>query len=208
MNGATKTAFIDVLFSMLIAVFCLFVLAFVSMNPVAEASKGVAAKAEFVIEMTWPDGSLDDVDLWLLLPDGRKVGFNRKDAGIATLDRDDRGAQGDVFHDGDEPKLIRVNREVIAVRGIMPGRYTVNAHYYAGFDEAKLGFKDEWGQPHIPLKVKLTKVNPRVVESGASEVVLRTVGEQVTAFAFEIDGRGEVTAFHASVDLPFVEATQ
>jgi hypothetical protein len=208
MNGATKTAFIDVLFSMLIAVFCLFVLAFVSMNPAAETSKGLAAKAEFVIEMSWPDGSLDDVDLWLLLPDGRKVGFNKKDAGIATLDRDDRGAHGDMYHDGDERKLIRVNREVIAVRGIMPGRYTVNAHYYAGFDEAKVGFKDEWGHSHIPLKVKLTKVNPRVVEAGASEVVLRTVGEQVTAFAFEVDGRGDVTAFHGSADLPFVEATK
>ena len=207
MNGPTKTAFIDVLFSMLIAVFCLFVVAFASINPRSQ-DKSIEQKAELVLEMTWPDGSLDDVDLWVLLPDGQKVGFNRKDPGVATLDRDDRGAYGDTYWDGTERKIIRVNREVVAIRANMPGRYVVNAHYYAHFSEEFSGFKDEWARSHIPVKVKLTKLNPRITEIGAAEDTLFAVGQQATLFDFQLDAGGNVSAFNADADLPFVEVTK
>ena len=207
MNGPTKTAFIDVLFSMLIAVFCLFVVAFASINPRSQ-DKSIEQKAELVLEMTWPDGSLDDVDLWVLLPDGQKVGFNRKDPGVATLDRDDRGAYGDTYWDGTERKIIRVNREVVAIRANMPGRYVVNAHYYAHFSEEFAGFKDEWARSHIPVKVKLTKLNPRITEIGMAEETLFAVGQQATLFDFQVDAAGVVSAFNADADLPFVEVTK
>ena len=207
MNGPTKTAFIDVLFSMLIAMFCLFVVAFASINPRSQ-DKSIEQKAELVLEMTWPDGSLDDVDLWVLLPDGQKVGFNRKDPGVATLDRDDRGAYGDTFWDGTERKIIRVNREVVAIRANMPGRYVVNAHYYAHFSEEFSGFKDEWARSHIPVKAKLTKLNPRITEIGAAEETLFAVGQQATLFDFQVDAAGTVSAFNADADLPFVEVTK
>ena len=207
MNGPTKTAFIDVLFSMLIAVFCLFVVAFASINPRSQ-DKSIEQKAELVLEMTWPDGSLDDVDLWVLLPDGQKVGFNRKDPGVATLDRDDRGAYGDTYWDGTERKIIRVNREVVAIRANMPGRYVVNAHYYAHFSEEFSGFKDEGARSHIPVKAKLTKLNPRITEIGAAEETLFAVGQQATLFDFQVDAAGTVSAFNADADLPFVEVTK
>ena len=199
-----RTAFLDLLLNTALAFACLFVLAFVHMRPPTQTAKAVEPKAEFVLEMTWPDGSLDDIDLWLMLPDGQKVGFNRKDIGLATLDRDDRGGYGDAYLAGSERRLIRTNREVIAVRGIAPGRYIVNAHYYAKFTEDVIGFADEWKLPSLPVKVKLTQLNPRIVEVGANEVTLSTVGEQATVFAFDVDDKG-APRLHTDADLPFVE---
>ncbi len=97
-----RTAFLDLLLNALLLFVCLFALAFMQMRPVQDG-RSIEAKAELMLEMTWPDGSLDDVDLWVLLPDGQKVGFNRKDPGVATLDRDDRGAYGDTFGTAPRP---------------------------------------------------------------------------------------------------------
>lgn len=200
-----RTAFLDLLLNTALAFVCMFSLAFTQMRPPSQADKSVDAKAEFMLEMSWPDGSLDDVDLWLVLPDGQRVGFNKKDVGLATLDRDDRGGYGDFYFDGTERKLIRSNREVIAVRGIAPGRYVVNAHYYARFTPEALGFSDEWQQPHLPVKVKLTQLNPRVAEVAAHEATLWAVGEQTTVLAFDVDAQGRATAY-TDAQLHFVEA--
>jgi hypothetical protein len=199
-----RTAFLDLLLNTALLFVCLFAMAFVHMRQPTDGGKAVDAKAEYIVEMTWPEGSIDDIDLWLLLPDGRRVGFTGKDAGLATLDRDDRGAFGDVFYDGEERKLIRSNREVMAVRGLAPGRYVVNVHYYGDFTEDMLGFPDEWRRPDIPVKVKLTRLNPRVAEIGTNEVTLFAAGQQATAFAFEVDAEGAPT-LHKDADLPFVE---
>jgi hypothetical protein len=199
-----RTAFLDLLLNVALTFACMFALAFVQMRPLAQAGNPVEPKAELIIEMSWPDGSLHDIDLWLLLPDGQRVGFNKKDVGQATLDRDDRGAHGDIYWDGTERRLIRSNREVIAVRGLAPGRYVVNAYYYAQMREDLVGFADEWRQDAIPVKVKLTRLNPRVTEVGTREVTLSRVGEQATAFGFEVDEEGHAT-LHADADLPFVE---
>jgi hypothetical protein len=199
-----RTAFLDLLFNALLLFVFLFALAFLHMRP-TQPGKSIEAKAEFMLEMVWPDGNLDDIDLWLLLPDGQKVGFNRKDVGLATLDRDDRGAYGDTYWDGTERKLIRTNREVVAVRAIAPGRYVVNAHYYARFTEEFTGFKDEWARPDVPVKVKLTKMNPRITEVGSGEVTLFGVGQQATVFDFQVDSEGNVLELSRAADLPFVE---
>jgi len=198
-----RTAFLDLLVNVLLAFVVLYVMAMLQMRPPTQ-EQAVEPKAEYIVEMTWPDGSLDDIDLWMMLPDGRRVGFNGKDAGLATLDRDDRGAFGDVFFDGPERKLIRINREVMAVRGLAPGRYVVNVHFYGDFSEEMVGFADEWKWPDIPVTVKLTRLNPRVSEVGSREVTLFAPGQQATAFAFDVDAQGAPT-LHKDVDLPFVE---
>ena len=199
-----RTAFLDLLFNTLLVFVVLFALALMQVRKPSQAEQAVEAKAEYVIEMSWPEGSLDDVDLWMLLPDGQKVGFRNKDTGVATLDRDDLGARNDVYWNGQERKLVRLNREVIAVRGILPGRYVVNAHYYSRSSEASTGFADEWKRPDIPVKVKLTRLNPRVQEVGSCEVTLFGVGQQVTAFAFDVGAKGDTT-LDSDADLPFVE---
>lgn len=199
-----RTAFLDLLLNTALAFACLFVASVQHMRPAA-AQASIEPKAEFMLEMTWPDGSLDDIDLWVLLPDGRKVGFNRQDTGLATLDRDDRGAYGDVFRDGDQVKVIRANREVVALRGIAPGRYIVNAHHYNRFTEAAVGVPDEWKRSEVPVKVKLTKINPRIAEIGEHAVTLSSVGQQATVFAFQVDTAGNVSEFATDADLQFVE---
>jgi hypothetical protein len=197
-----RTAFLDLLLNTALLFVCLFALAFIHMRPPTQ-EKSVEQKAELIVEMTWPDGSLDDVDLWLMTPGGERVGFNRKDGSTATLDRDDRGAYGDTYWDGTERKLIAVNREVIAVRALVAGRYIVNAHYYSNFEASSVGFPETHEGP-IPVRVKLTKLNPRVQEIGSNEVTLFAVAQQVTAFAFEVGADGAVV-MDKTADVPFVE---
>jgi hypothetical protein len=201
--NAIRTAFLDLLFNTLLVFVVLFVMAFLHMRPPTQ-DKAVEPKAELVLEMNWPEGSLDDLDLWLLTPSGEKIGFNRQDGSIATLDRDDRGAYGDTYFVGTERKLNRTNREVMAVRSIVPGRYVVNVHYYSDFTAESVGFEEPHSGP-ITARVKLIDVNPRMRDVGANDVTLFAVGQQVTAFAFEVDADGAVTALDKAADLPFVE---
>lgn len=204
----TNRAFLDLLLNLVMLFIMLFVVAFLLIRPPTETAKAVEMKAELVIEMDWPGGSLDDIDLWLLLPDGRRVGFPNKDTGIATLDRDDRGAWGDVVnHDDGRRELIAVNREVIAIRGILPGRYVVNAHYFSNYTAEALGFAETHEGP-IPAQIRLSALNPRVRELAQGKVILEKVGDQGTALAFWVGHSGEVERIDTAFDLPFVGVFQ
>lgn len=201
-------AFLDLLLNLVLLFVMLFAVAFLLIRPPTETAKSVEMKAELVIEMEWPGGSLDDIDLWVLLPDGRRVGFPNKDTGIATLDRDDRGAWGDVVtHDDGRRELIRINHEVVAIRGILPGRYVVNAHYFSNYSPEALGFEETHDGP-VPAKIKLTALNPRVRELAENTVVLEHVGAQATALAFWVGQTGEVERVDTAFDLPFVGVFQ
>ena len=192
------------LFNMTLAFAFLFLMAFLLIRPPAESQKSIQMKAEFILTLTWPDGSLDDQDLWLLLPNGKKLGYSRKDLGYATLDRDDRGAFGNFFPDDKGVmQLIPSRREIITIRAIMPGRYVVNVHTYSQ--------ANTWGEFQsttlMPYNttVTLSKINPIVTDIIKKNVLVERVAEQVTAFAFTIDEEGKVISVETDVDEPFIE---
>ena len=126
----SNLAFVDFLFILLLAFISMFILALILINPVTKKSE-VERKAEFIITLEWDDKSRDDVDIWVGDPAGKVVSFRNKTVDVMHLDKDDLGQINDTirFPDG-TTQIIYLNREVVTLRGWMPGEYTINAHMY------------------------------------------------------------------------------
>ena len=127
----SSLAFTDLLFNVLIGFVFMFIVAFILINPVQKDAE-IEAKAEFMVIMEWDDQSHYDVDLWMQDPVGNIVGFPNLHAGLLHLDKDDLGQSNDtVFLADGTKKVIYLNREVMTIRGIVPGEYIVNNHLYS-----------------------------------------------------------------------------
>lgn len=172
-------AFTDLLFNALLGFVLMFVLAFLLINPVAR-SGAVDPKAEFLITLAWPDGRLDDVDLYVEDPTGNLVWFRRREAGLMHLDRDDLGEAGDVLEVDGLSIRNPLNQEVVTIRGILPGEYVVNVHLYRAREEQM-----------VPATVKIEKLNPKVevVFYGTSELFRQGDERTLARFTIRSDGR-------------------
>jgi len=174
--------FYDMLFNMLIAfVFC-FVVAMLAFNPKARKSGDIPAKAEFMVTVSWPDGNPNDIDTWVQEPSGKVLWFRQRDAGLLHLDRDDRGAKNaSVLVNGREFSSP-IRQEIVTLRGILPGEYVVNAHYY-----------DSKDQMPVDVSVTVVKVNPQaeIVFNGTQQIPAK--GDERTLVRFTLDESGQVT---------------
>lgn len=191
-------SFLDMLFNYLLAFAMLLLIALLLIRP-PTTDGAVKFRAEFVLTMTWPDGAFDDIDMWLMLPDGRKVFFRSKDVDYVTLDRDDLGAVADFYTDADgKRQLTMINREMMTIRALVPGRYVIAAHVYAArskqFDYGSPG--REW-QSDTPLpyaaKLEVVKLNPRVTDVLRASVLLTAQGQEAVFAAFDVDHEGNAT---------------
>jgi hypothetical protein len=173
--------FYDMLFNMLIAfVFC-FLIALLAMNPKALKAGDIPAKAEFILNVSWPDMNPNDIDTWVQDPAGNKVWFRAREAGLMHLDRDDRGLANDSIVVNGKQLVNPLNQEVVTLRGIAAGEYTVNAHYYDSKD----------GQP-VEVTVSIIKVNPRAEVVYYGQVTLARKGDEATAARFTVLPDGSV----------------
>lgn len=142
--------FYDMLFNMLIAfVFC-FVVAMLSFNPLARKAGDVPAKAEFIVTISWPDNNPNDIDAWVLEPTGKVLWFRQRDAGMLHLDRDDRGSKNNALIVNGREISNPIRQEIVTLRGLVPGEYVVNAHYYESRDQLP-----------VDVSVAVVKVNPQ-----------------------------------------------
>ena len=174
--------FYDMLFNMLIAfVFC-FIIAMLAMNPKALKSGDIPAKAEFIITLSWPDMNPNDIDLWVQDPGGNLVWFRAREAGLMHLDRDDRGLANDSIVVNGKSIVNPLNQEVVTLRGVAPGEYTVNAHYYDSKD----------GKP-VEVAVSILKVNPRAEVIFYGAMTLARKGDEATAARFTVLPDGSVS---------------
>src|SRR6266436_479016 len=168
------------LFKGLQVVAFLFFIALLAMNPEAKEGK-IEAKAEFIITMGWPDNHPDDIDLYVEDPLGNIVWYHAREAGFMTLDRDDRGAANNSITVDGRRITSPIRQETVSIRGIVPGEYTVNVHYF-------LATK---GGP-VPAAVKVEKVNPTVEVIAYDTVQLSRMGEEKTAVRFRLAANGSV----------------
>lgn len=174
--------FYDMLFNMLIAfVFC-FIVALLAMNPKALKSGDIPSKAEFIVNVSWPDLNPNDIDTWVQDPGGNLVWFRAREAGLMHLDRDDRGLQGDVIVVNGREVVNPLNQEVVTIRGIEPGEFTVNLQYY----------ETRNGEP-VEATISIIKVNPRAEVVFYGQVVLPRKGDEATAARFTVLPDGSVT---------------
>lgn len=176
--------FIDLLFNALLGFTFLFLVAVMFMNP--EARKGrVDLKAEYIISVTWPDHLADDIDLWVQDPIGETVSYLRKDAGWLHLDRDDRGEVNDTIEINGERVTYPINQEIVTIRGIIPGEYTVNLYYYTA------------AQPNpVEALVKVDRVNPTLQTVFVRKLELVEQDDEHTVVRFTLDGNGDISGIN------------
>lgn len=173
--------FYDMLFNMLIAfVFC-FIIALLAMNPKALKIGDIPSKAEYIITVGWPDRNPNDIDTWVQDPGGNLVWFRAREAGLMYLDRDDRGDANDAILINGQRIVSPFRQEVVTVRGIVPGEFTVNVQYYQSRD----------GQP-VDVNVSIIKVNPRAEVVFYGQLKLARPGDEATAARFTIQPDGKV----------------
>ncbi|MBY0466790.1 MAG: hypothetical protein K2W33_17780 [Burkholderiales bacterium] len=174
--------FYDMLFNMLIAfVFC-FVVALLAFNPKARKSGDIPAKAEFMVTVSWPDNNPNDIDTWVQEPSGKVLWFRQRDAGLLHLDRDDRGAKNATVLVNGREFSSPIRQEIVTLRGVLPGEYVVNAHYY-----------DSKDQLPVDVSVTVVKVNPQaeIVFNGTQQIPAK--GDERTLVRFTLDDAGQVT---------------
>ena len=182
--------FYDMLFNMLIAfVFC-FLIALLAMNPKALKAGDIPAKAEYIITLSWPDLDPNDIDLWVQNPQGNTVFYREREAGLMHLDRDDRGLSNDTIVVNGLKIVNPLNQEVVTIRGIAPGEYVVNAHY---FESREVDANNpNAGQP-VEVNLSVVKVNPRAEVVYYAKQTLNGRGEEATLARFTVQGDGTVT---------------
>lgn len=171
---AGSDPFTDLLFNILLGFILLFFISIVYLNPEDDAGK-IDIEAEYVITVTWEDDSEDDIDAWVEDPRGQVAFYKKRETEILHLDRDDRGMLNDKITVEGKEVNNPLNQEVLALRGFMPGEYTVNIHYY----------ESESFKP-VSVAVKIARVNPVYEIAYYGTTTLEEKGVEKTAVRFTI----------------------
>jgi len=168
------------LFKALQVIAFLFFIALLAVSPDSKDGK-VDSKAEFLITMDWPDNHPDDLDLFVQDPVGNIAWYRHREAGFLTLDRDDRGGVNDFIIVNGKKILSPIREEIVTLRGIVAGEYTVNVSH----------FQATTGQP-VAASIKVQKLNPAVQVIFDNKVMLDHSGQERTAVRFRLDSEGKV----------------
>ena len=178
--------FTDMLFNILLGFAFLFIVAFLLIKPEAK-KEDFERRAEFVVVMEWDNDASGDVDLYVEDPTGRQVSFRYHNHNFMHLDKDDLGAMNDTVVNADGSKTtIAINREVVTIRGIIKGEYTVNGHYYS-VRSPKINKE----KPVITVRVELHKVNPYTI-AWVGEKTFTHRGQEETFLRFRLDQEGKL----------------
>lgn len=179
MDEETLTVWLDTALLMLGSFVLMSVLMMTIINPPAESKEADAkSPGNVVIEAQWPDGLDADVDLWVQAPGDVPVGYSNKGGEFFNLLRDDLGKISDVTD---------LNYEVAYSRGIPGGEYTVNIHMYRS------------GAANFPVPVKIVASLKGSPEESTRQILATTIdlnreNEEMTAFRFRLDGKGNLVA--------------
>jgi uncharacterized protein YfaP (DUF2135 family) len=131
--------------------------------------------------MDWPDNHPDDLDLFVQDPTGNIAWYRHREAGFLTLDRDDRGGANDFIMVNGKKIPSPIREEIVTVRGIVPGEYTVNVSH----------FQATTGAP-VTATVKVQKLNPTAQVIFDDKLTLDHTGDEKTAVRFRLDTEGKV----------------
>ena len=178
--------FTDLLFNILVGFAFLFIIAFLLIKPEAK-KEDFNRRAEFVVVMEWDNDASGDIDLYVEDPTGKQVSFRYHNHNFMHLDKDDLGAMNDTVVNADGSiSTVKINREVVTIRGIIKGEYTINGHYYSIRSYDKINKR----KPVITVRVELHKVNPYTIAwVGEKEFTHR--GQEETFLRFRLDENGK-----------------
>ena len=195
----SSLGFIDLLFNILLGFAFLFIIAFLLIKPEAK-KKDFDRRAEFVIILEWDHEAPDDLDLYVQDPTNDKVSFRLPIANYMHLDKDDLGMRNDTIINADgTTSTVKINREVVTIRGIIAGEYIINAHYYSTRvysgsqlepDERTVDYRNK-PQRDLTVKIELHKVTPySVLWAGEKKFTHR--GQEETFLRFRLDTDGNI----------------
>ena len=179
--------FTDLLFNILVGFAFLFIIAFLLIKPEAK-KEDFERRAEFVVVMEWDNDATGDIDFYVEDPTNKQVSFRYHNHNYMHLDKDDLGAMNDSVVNADGTiSTVKINREVVTIRGIIKGEYTINGHYYSLRNYDKINPK----KPVLTVKVELHKVNPySIMWVGEKEFNHR--GQEETFLRFRLDKDGNI----------------
>jgi len=206
--------FTDMLFNILVGFAFLFIVAFLLIKPEAK-KEDFERKAEFVVVMEWDHDQPDDIDLYVQDPTNSTVHFRLPITNFMYLDKDDLGFANDIVKnvDGTITK-VNINREVVTIRGIIPGEYIINAHYYSARkwsgqtlstnvdNSYELGKGKSTGKK-LTVKIELYKVDPYKIWWIGEKTFTRR-GQEETFVRFTIDPDGKQVGDFTYVEKKFV----
>jgi len=172
MNNKYATSYLDALFCFLMVFVVITSLIKHTTTPQEAAHK---PNAIYEIVLTWEGNA--DLDMWVQDPQGRKIGFSRREGGdgsLCSLNRDSLGASR-TEADSQGQVVNKTCEEICTIRGFIPGEFIVNVHSYNINDSA------------VPLKVKvkLIRVKP-YAEVVVEEHEFSRTGEEITFFRFTL----------------------
>ena len=208
--------FTDMLFNILVGFAFLFIVAFLLIKPEAK-KQDFERKAEFVVVMEWDHDQPDDIDLYVQDPTNSTVHFRLPITNFMYLDKDDLGYANDIVKnvDGTITK-VNINREVVTIRGIIPGEYIINAHYYSArkWTGRTLAtnmnnsgvYEVRKGKPtgkQLTVKIELHKVDPYKIWWIGEKTFTRR-GQEETFVRFTIDSDGKLVGSFTYVEKDFV----
>lgn len=180
---SSNTSFLDLLFNSLLAFVAFFMISLLNIKDDESKSSIEIPKAEFLVTLTWASANNDDVDIWMTDPLENLVYFSRKEDGLMHLDRDDIGNKNDEINLPDGKTFYyRENREVITLRGYIPGEYCINLHMFVKRDPG----------PTVAT-VKIEKMNPYKTIL-IKEMRLENTGDELTVCRFNMSKDGVVTS--------------
>jgi hypothetical protein len=208
--------FTDMLFNILVGFAFLFIVAFLLIKPEAK-KEDFERKAEFVVVLEWDHDQPDDIDLYVQDPTNSTVHFRLPITNFMYLDKDDLGYANDIVKniDGTITK-VNINREVVTIRGIIPGEYIINAHYYSARKwtgrtlATNMGgggvYEVRKGKPsgkQLTVKIELHKVDPYKIWWIGEKTFTRR-GQEETFVRFTIDSDGKQVGGFTYVEKDFV----
>lgn len=178
----SSIGFTDLLFNLVIGFVYLFVIAFILINPVAKKGD-VEKKAEYIVVIEWNHEYNDDIDLWIKDPAGNIVSFLTKSSGLMNLEKDDLGTSNDSIVTNGDTKTIFLNREVVTLRGTIPGEYEVMAHVY----NRKFTTYKGSARQDLPgdILVSVIKINP-YFEAYTSKRPYIETGQNISLVRFSV----------------------
>lgn len=183
----TNLAFVDLLFNLLVGFTCLFVIAFILINPIAK-SEITEPPVIMLVEMEWLAESDRDIDLYLRGPDGSVTSYRNKDAVYMNLERDDTGLANDTFELNGEQISIYRNYEVISLTALPAGEYVINIHYYSMV-----------GDP-LDVTVGVTRIKP--FSAIYETTTILTPRKEKTILSFMVNTDGKIYDMRTDIYIP------
>ena len=177
----TGVAFQDMVLLALAGFVAIVILILPFINPTATAEP-TFTPGNITVEIYWPDELDADVDLWVLGPGDRPVGYSNRGGVVFNLLRDDLGNLADT---------TPFNYEVAYSRGLPAGEYVVNVHLYRFPMQGNFaGMSNK-----TPIEVQVVvgvKENPGATwrRLAGKSVTLSGFGQEITVMRFTIDEAG------------------